>query len=534
MPLRYNLDQQTRSIVHRAWTALMQMRRPGFARETLSWCDSERDVGFLKDVDGFNTLLEPFLLAPDSLRDLPISDIALEKELSGLLARFEGGPVLGESLFSSRPYPYVDIPEDFVDSAAATLTLVCNFLRFVKSQKRTVPSHLEDELKKVALAGAEFLLESRVEDQSGIRWQAISSKTDPPGKYGNLFFTSIAAQALDLLLETNSVHQWIKNTSLREIERISWDVPLWICKQYDPATRQFWIDASRSLNHVVGTIYALKVLLPKAAGSPTIREICRESLEQACSKMTDVQKASALQTDFYHSIPLRDWQSVMFYDDRLYIGSFLSVLAITSDHVPELLTSDCLRAGKVLYQGVCHEWVDEVSGLWDDGRPLICFTHDALVGIVSYATHFKVEQRVSSEPHLSVFLCHSSADKPKVRELYNRLVQDGFDPWLDEEKLLPGQDWEFEITKAVRRSDLIIVCLSRESVTRAGFLQKEIKFALDKADEQPEGQVYIIPARLEGCDPPERLRRWQWVNLYDAGGYELLRKTLQNRASGAL
>jgi len=47
---------------------------------------------------------------------------------------------------------------------------------------------------------------------------------------------------------------------------------------------------------------------------------------------------------------------------------------------------------------------------------------------------------------LKVFLCHSSNDKPAVRELYARLNAEGWiDPWLDEEKLYPGQDWDREI-----------------------------------------------------------------------------------------
>lgn len=34
---------------------------------------------------------------------------------------------------------------------------------------------------------------------------------------------------------------------------------------------------------------------------------------------------------------------------------------------------------------------------------------------------------------LQVFLCHSSADKPPVRELYQRLLKEPWlDPWLDE------------------------------------------------------------------------------------------------------
>jgi len=40
---------------------------------------------------------------------------------------------------------------------------------------------------------------------------------------------------------------------------------------------------------------------------------------------------------------------------------------------------------------------------------------------------------------LKVFLCHASQDKPVVRELYQRLLaEDWIEPWLDEEKLLPG------------------------------------------------------------------------------------------------
>jgi hypothetical protein len=45
-----------------------------------------------------------------------------------------------------------------------------------------------------------------------------------------------------------------------------------------------------------------------------------------------------------------------------------------------------------------------------------------------------------------IFLCHASEDKAQVREVYRRLAAiQGFEPWLDEENLLPGQIWENEI-----------------------------------------------------------------------------------------
>jgi hypothetical protein len=49
---------------------------------------------------------------------------------------------------------------------------------------------------------------------------------------------------------------------------------------------------------------------------------------------------------------------------------------------------------------------------------------------------------------------------------------------------------------------------------------------LDVADEMPPGEVFIIPVRLEECDIPERLRHWQWVDLYRPGAYDRLRAVL--------
>ncbi len=135
----------------------------------------------------------------------------------------------------------------------------------------------------------------------------------------------------------------------------------------------------------------------------------------------------------------------------------------------------------------------------------------------------------NSNRKLQVFLCHSSGDKETVRILYQRLSGDGFDPWLDENKLLPGQEWELEIRKAVQKSDIIIICLSENSINRKGFVQKEIKYALDIADEQPEGAIFLIPLRLEACETPERLRHKHRVDFFKADGYERLVSALRIR-----
>jgi len=131
---------------------------------------------------------------------------------------------------------------------------------------------------------------------------------------------------------------------------------------------------------------------------------------------------------------------------------------------------------------------------------------------------------------LKVFLCHASGDKPPVRDLYKRLKSEGVDAWLDQERLLPGQDWRLEIPKAVQEADVVVICLSKKSITKEGYVQKEIKFALDIAEEKPEGTIFLIPARLEKCDLPEPLGRWQCVDLFEANGYKKLIRVLKEWA----
>ena len=129
---------------------------------------------------------------------------------------------------------------------------------------------------------------------------------------------------------------------------------------------------------------------------------------------------------------------------------------------------------------------------------------------------------------LRIFLCHASDDKPVVRTLYHRLKADGFSPWLDEEDLLPGQEWQKTIRTAVRSCDVVIVCLTPGSVTKTGYVQREIKFALEIAEEKPEGTLFVVPVRLEEVKLPESLSQWQSADLFRENGYERLTHALSS------
>lgn len=252
--------------------------------------------------------------------------------------------------------------------------------------------------------------------------------------------------------------------------------------------------------------------------------------------------------DYKKELIIKGWHSQ--FDEAIYdkynhdklIRAFIPIIA----REPEMYIGT-LEAG---YSIRNKDYIDEV-----DIKMLKCLANAAAIAIRNHANmsekieYHKSRQIVNPElievieknaniitllsvnKHpLSVFLCHSSGDKSQVQDLYHRLISEGIDPWFDEEKLLPGHDWDEEIKKAVRNCNIALVCLSKESVNKAGYVQKEIHYALDVADEQPENSIFIIPLRFEDCKVPNRLSRWHWVDLYEEGGYEKLMKALKHKA----
>ena len=125
-----------------------------------------------------------------------------------------------------------------------------------------------------------------------------------------------------------------------------------------------------------------------------------------------------------------------------------------------------------------------------------------------------------------VFLCHAHSDRETVHNLYARMLESGVHAWLDTENLQPGQNWQREIRKAILKSDVVIVCLSREFNKNHGYRHEELKIALEKAALLDADDVFIIPVRLEKCDMPESLSHLHRVDLFAAGGYRKLIRAL--------
>jgi len=134
------------------------------------------------------------------------------------------------------------------------------------------------------------------------------------------------------------------------------------------------------------------------------------------------------------------------------------------------------------------------------------------------------------EEKLKIFISYATEDKKNALALYEHLQKNDFQPWIDRLDLLPGQKWEVEILKAIETSDIILICLSENSVTKEGYVQKEMKIALDKALEIPDEHIFLIPVRLDNSKVPRSLKQYQWVDLFERNGSSKLLISLQTRA----
>ena len=92
-----------------------------------------------------------------------------------------------------------------------------------------------------------------------------------------------------------------------------------------------------------------------------------------------------------------------------------------------------------------------------------------------------------------VFISYAREDKASAEKLYVFLKSNGFTPWMDKMDLLPGQKWDIAINAALKKTDFIILLLSRISVEKRGFIQKEFKLALDFCKEKLESDIFLIP-----------------------------------------
>ncbi len=123
--------------------------------------------------------------------------------------------------------------------------------------------------------------------------------------------------------------------------------------------------------------------------------------------------------------------------------------------------------------------------------------------------------RFEPETQPTVFLAYAAEDLIPVRRLCDALRTAGCTPWLDKDRLLPGQNWTRAIERAIADADAFVACFSPRSVSKRGMFQAELRHALACAERRPLDDVFLLPVRLERCAvPAEIVQKVQYVDLF--------------------
>ena len=113
-----------------------------------------------------------------------------------------------------------------------------------------------------------------------------------------------------------------------------------------------------------------------------------------------------------------------------------------------------------------------------------------------------------------VFISHSSKDKPFVRRLARRLWDEGYQVWLDEKELVPGDALAARLSEALKEARVVIVV-----VTPASLESRWLKFELNKATERMvKGDCRVIPVLKGDLEPPPELEGMIYADFRQSFG----------------
>lgn len=161
----------------------------------------------------------------------------------------------------------------------------------------------------------------------------------------------------------------------------------------------------------------------------------------------------------------------------------------------------------------------------DTPTPSVCLrkpcTMDEIINVIAdklavdgLSINRPKENPIANIANIRIFICYGRQDEIKAMGIFRVLKQQGYSPWIDKENLLPGQDWEEEIEKAIDESHFFIACLSNHSVSKEGYVQKELRLGLDKLSEKPESSIYLIPIRLDDCPVPRKFMKLHRFDMF--------------------
>jgi len=109
-----------------------------------------------------------------------------------------------------------------------------------------------------------------------------------------------------------------------------------------------------------------------------------------------------------------------------------------------------------------------------------------------------------------VFISYSSKDSSTAKNIAEMLRDNGIEPWLAEDQILPGDKISEKIQKAIKGSEYFVVLLSQNSL-KSKWVSTELGAALSKAAGKTGSR--IIPVILDDVQLPTDIRDILYIDL---------------------
>lgn len=134
-----------------------------------------------------------------------------------------------------------------------------------------------------------------------------------------------------------------------------------------------------------------------------------------------------------------------------------------------------------------------------------------------------------------IFLSYARSDQTEVYKIYKALSKDGFHPWIDIKEIRPGKEWRKVIKPAILRAHVFIAFLSKSANAKLEgvatdpdkVLLREHEIALEIHDDLSRKDFTIIPYKIEECEVPGPLKRFQWIEWNEKRKYQRLKNAVQ-------
>ncbi len=102
-----------------------------------------------------------------------------------------------------------------------------------------------------------------------------------------------------------------------------------------------------------------------------------------------------------------------------------------------------------------------------------------------------------------VFLSYCHDNTAEVQRLHDDLIAEGESVWWDKD-ILPGENLEAAIRRAMKESYAVVLCLSKETAARTTTgIYPEARDAIEAYREYAPGSIFLIPVRLSECEIPD-------------------------------